>query len=156
MNPSPLPAESIPAPDKKSVYPPPFAALVEGRTKRKLGEHFGLTNFGVNLTRLAPGSISALFHHHLKQDEFVYILQGTPTLLFGEEEFSLQPGDCIGFKAGTGVAHQLVNRSAAPVVYIEVGDRTAGDEVDYPNDDLKATQLPGGAWALTHKDGRPY
>ena len=129
---------------------------MEGRTKRKLGEHFGLTNFGVNLTQLAPGSISALFHHHLKQDEFVYILQGSPTLLFGEEEFTLQPGDCIGFKAGTGMAHQLVNRSAEPVVYIEVGDKTAGDEVDYPNDDLKATQLSGGSWALTHKDGRPY
>lgn len=156
MRPIPLPAESIPASDKKTVYPPPFAALVEGRTKRKLGEHFGLTNFGVNLTHLSPGSISALFHHHLRQDEFVYILQGAPTLVLGEQEFTLQPGDCIGFKAGTGVAHQLANRSTAPVVYIEVGDKTAGDEVDYPNDDLKATQLPGGAWALTHNDGRPY
>ena len=156
MNPPPLPAESIPASNKKSIYPPPFAALVEGRKKRKLGEFFGLSNFGVNLTELAPGAISALFHHHARQDEFVYILQGTPTLLLGVEEFSLQPGDCIGFKAGTGVAHQLANRSAVPVIYIEVGDRTAGDEVDYPNDDLKATQLPSGAWRLTHKDGRPY
>ena len=70
--------------------------------------------------------------------------------------YLLKPGDCMGFKAGTGVAHQLVNRSAEPAIYIEIGDRTEGDEVEYPQDDLKATQLANGVWALTHKDGRPY
>ena len=156
MKQTPVSAESIPPPNQKTIYPPPFASLVEGRVKRKLGDFFGLTNFGVNLTRLSPGSVSALLHHHSKQDEFIYILQGTPTLVLGEQEFVLNPGDCYGFKAGAGVANQLANRSAEPVVYIEIGDRTAGDEVEYPNDDLKATQLPNGAWALSHKDGRPY
>ena len=152
----PVAAETIPPPDKKTIYPAPFASLVQGRTKRKLGDHFGLTNFGVNLTHLAPGAVSSLLHHHSKQDEFVYILQGTPTLMLDKQEYLLKPGDCMGFKAGTGVAHQLVNRSAEPAVYIEIGDRTEGDEVEYPQDDLKATQLANGAWALTHKDGRPY
>jgi len=153
---TPLAAEAIPSSAKKTLYPPPFAALMDGRIKRKVGAHFGLSNFGVNLTEIAPGGISALMHHHSKQDEFVYILQGSPTLILGEEEFILQPGDCIGFKAGSGVAHQLANRSSAPALYLEVGDRTAGDEVDYPNDDLKATMSASGAWAITHKDGRPY
>ncbi len=156
MKPTPLPASSVPLPEQKTIYPSPFAAQVEGRAKRKLGDHFGLSNFGVNLTQLLPGAVSALLHHHLKQDEFIYILQGTPTLVLGTQEHVLNPGDCFGFKAGNGVAHQLVNRSTALVVYIEIGDRTAGDEVEYPNDDLKATQLANGAWALTHKDGRPY
>jgi uncharacterized cupin superfamily protein len=153
---TPIFAESIPAREKKTIYPPPYASLVEGRVKRKLGDFFGLTNFGVNLTRLLPGSISALLHHHSKQDEFIYILEETPTLTLGDQEFVLKPGDCCGFKAGNGLAHQLVNRSDEPVTYLEIGDRTAGDEAEYPNDDLKATQLPNGEWALTHKDGRPY
>jgi uncharacterized cupin superfamily protein len=89
----------------KTIYPQPYAALVEGRLKRKLGEYFGLTNFGVNLTHLAPGAISALAHHHSKQDEFIFILEGTLTLVLGKEEFVLNPGDCYGFKAGTGIAH---------------------------------------------------
>lgn len=152
----PVSAESIPLPDKKTIYPSPFASVVEGREKRKLGEFFGLTLFGVNLTQLSPGANSALLHHHSKQEEFVYILQGAPTLVLGEQEFVLNAGDCYGFKAGTGVAHQLANRSAEPVVYIEMGDRSEGDEVEYPNDDLKATQSQNGAWILTHKDGRPY
>lgn len=156
MKNTPVSAESIPLPDKKTLYPQPFASLVEGRMKRKLGDYFGLTNFGVNLTQLAPGAISALLHHHAKQDEFVYILEGTPTLFLDEKEYLLNPGDCIGFKAGAGVAHQLANRSSEIVIFIEVGDRTEGDEVEYPNDDLKATQLASGVWVFTHKDSRPY
>ena len=156
MKSMPVAAVSIPLPEKKTIYPPPFAALVEGRAKRKLGEHFGLTNFGVNLTELAPGAISALLHHHSRQDEFLYILQGTPILVLGETEYPLNPGDCMGFKAGAGVAHQLLNRSHAVVIYLEIGDRTEGDAVEYPNDDLKATQLANGARSVTHKDGRPY
>ena len=156
MNNEPISAQLIPPPELKTIYPQPFTALVEGRTKRKLGDYFGLTNFGVNSTQLEVGAISALFHHHAKQDEFVYILEGTPTLLLGDQEFLLNSGDCIGFKAGTGVAHQLINRSQAEVVYLEIGDRSLGDNVEYPNDDLKATQLPNGNWRFARKNGDFY
>lgn len=157
MSQCPINAESIPAPKNKTVYPQKFASLVEGRTKRKLGDFFGLTNFGVNLTELLPGAISALFHHHSKQDEFIYILEGVPTLILGDKEYTLQAGDCYGFKAGNGEAsHQLINKSSSVVKYIEVGDRTEVDNVTYPNDDLKAVQLSNGEWELTHKDGRLY
>lgn len=156
MNQSPISAQSVPATMGKTIYPEPYASKVKGRLKRKLGECFGLTQFGVNLTHLSPGAVSALAHSHSKQDEFIFILEGTPTLVLGEQEFSLSAGDCYGFKAGTGIAHQLVNRSQETVTYLEMGDRTASDEVEYPNDDLKATQIRDGAWILTHKDGRPY
>jgi uncharacterized cupin superfamily protein len=153
---SPISAKSIPAPMGKTIYPQPYASLVEGRLKRKLGDFFGLTNFGVNLTDLSPGAMSALAHSHSQQDEFIFVLEGTPTLLLGKEEFILHPGECYGLKAGTGIAHQLVNQSHENVTYLEIGDRTKGDEVEYPNDDLKATQSTNGLWMLTHKDGRPY
>lgn len=140
----------------KSLYPPEFQPLVAGRRRRRLGEHFGLANFGVNLTELAPGSASALLHHHTKQDEFVYIVAGMPTLVLGDEEFLLQPGDCCGFKAGDPTGHQLVNRTNAPVLYLEVGDRTAGDRPIYPNDDLELVPTAASGWLATHKDGTPY
>ncbi|MCU0565563.1 MAG: cupin domain-containing protein [Oculatellaceae cyanobacterium Prado106] len=156
MNQPPIAALSLPAPTGKTIYPEPYAAQVAGRSKRKLGEVFGLTNFGVNLTHLAPGAVSALAHCHAKQDEFIYILEGNPILILGNDEFLLQPGDCCGFKAGTGIAHQLVNRTNAEVTYLEMGDRTPNDEVEYPNDDLKATLNANGSWEIAHKDGRPY
>jgi uncharacterized cupin superfamily protein/chorismate mutase len=152
----PLPARSIPPSTKKTNYPPPFANLVDGRVKRKLGDHFRLSHFGVNLTELAPGAISALLHHHSQQDEFIYVLQGTPTLVLGEKEYPLRPGACAGFPAGAGVPHQMVNRSGEEVLYLEIGDRSLGDVVEYPRDDLKAMQPACGEWVFTYRDGRSY
>jgi uncharacterized cupin superfamily protein len=126
-----------------------------GRVKRRLGDVFGLKNFGVNLTRLAPGAISALRHSHSKQDEFVYVLEGTATLVTDDGEALLGPGHCAGFRAGAS-SHQLVNRTSADVVYLEVGDRSAGDQGSYPYDDLRAELRADGSWAFKHKDGTPY
>ena len=96
---------------KPSTYPEPFASRMAGREKRPLGDLFGVSNFGVNLTRLMPGAGSALRHAHTKQDEFVYILEGHPVLITDQGETPLSPGMCAGFKAGTGNGHQLVNLS---------------------------------------------
>ena len=141
---------------KPSNYPEPFASRVAGREKRQLGDIFGLSNFGVNLVRLAPQSISALRHAHTKQDEFVYILHGHPTLHTDEGLTALAPGMCAGFKAGTGNGHCLQNNTAQEVVYLEVGARTPGDEGSYPDDDLKALLVATGQWRFAHKDGTPY
>jgi uncharacterized cupin superfamily protein len=140
---------------KPSNYPEPFASRMAGRDKRPLGDLFGLKNFGVNLTRLAPGGSSALRHAHTKQDEFVYILEGRPTLLTDAGRTALKPGMCAGFTAGTGDAHCLVNETEEEVVYLEIGDRTDGDAVDYPDDDIAVVTIDGQRRAA-HKDGRPY
>lgn len=138
-----------------SNYPEPFASRMAGRTKRVLGDAFALSNFGVNLTTLVPGAVSALRHGHSRQDEFVYVLEGHPTLRTDAGDTPLAPGMCAGFRAGSGDAHQLLNLTDAPVVYLEVGDRSAGDVVRYPDDDLAAA-LVDGRWRFTHKDGQAY
>jgi uncharacterized cupin superfamily protein len=148
-------AVEVPVRSKPSVYPEPFASRMAGREKRQLGDLFGLTNFGVNLTRLAPNAVSALRHAHTRQDEFIYILRGRPTLHTDEGRTQLSPGMCAGFKAGTGNGHRLINETTEEVVYLEVGDRTPGDEGSYPDDDLKAL-LVDGKWRFVHKDGTPY
>lgn len=150
-----LVAEEAPVRAKPSNYPEPFFSRMGKREKRPLGDVFGLRNFGVNLTTLLPGGESALLHRHSKQDEFIYILAGTPTLITDRGEMDLVPGMCAGFPAG-GVAHHLVNRTAENVAYLEVGDRTPGDEGTYPDDDLKAVLGADGRWVFTRKDGEPY
>jgi uncharacterized cupin superfamily protein len=147
-------AEAAPL-TRPSLYPEPFAARVAGREKRPLGDLFGLTNFGVNQTRLAPGATSALRHAHTRQDEFIYVLSGRPTLLTDAGETALTPGMCAGFPAGTGDGHCLVNRTNEDVVYLEIGDRTPGDAATYPDDDLRA-EMVDGQWRFTHKDGQAY
>jgi uncharacterized cupin superfamily protein len=156
MRDRPIASITVEARRGQTVYPEPYAKVVAGRTKRKLGDIFGLTNFGVNLTHLEPGAASALFHGHAVQDEFVYILEGNPTVLCGDAEHQLAPGDCMGFKAGNGQAHQLINRTGETVTYLEVGDRTPGDLVVYPRDDFAASLGPDGNWVMTRKDGTPF
>jgi uncharacterized cupin superfamily protein len=140
---------------KLSIYPEPFASRMAGREKRALGDVFGLSNFGVNLTKLLPGAVSALRHAHSRQDEFIYILQGHPVLITDAGETQLSPGMCSGIKAGTGNGQQLLNRSNEEVTYLEIGDRSAGDAVVYPDDDLQAV-LVDGEWQFAHKDGSLY
>lgn len=148
-------AAEAPVRAKSSSYPEPFASRIAGREKRSLGDLFGLRNFGVNLTRLAPGSMSALRHAHAKQDEFVYVLSGRPTLVTDAGEIELAPGMCAGFAAGTGIGHHLVNRAGEDAVYLEIGDRSEGDVATYPVDDLVAIR-EGSGWRFLHKDGTPY
>jgi uncharacterized cupin superfamily protein len=148
-------AEIAPRP-KQTSYPEPFAARIGGRVKRSLGDAFGLASFGVNLTRLAPNAISALRHSHTVQDEFLYVLVGHPTLITDAGETLLSPGMCAGFRGGNGDAHHLHNRALTDAVYLEVGDRRAGDAGLYPDDDLVAFLGADGQWRFAHKDGTPY
>ena len=149
------------APPRAKPTSPPFPAAMVAkvaarRDKRPLGDLFGLTNFGVNLTRLAPGGYSALRHAHTKQDEFVYVLEGEATLVTDTGETALKQGMCAGFKAGTGDAHHLVNRTKKDVLFLEVGDRSASDAVSYPDDDVVAVFGSDGKFKFSKKDGTPY
>ena len=149
-------AKSAPARATRSNYPPEFAARTAKRVKHPLGDLFGLTVYGVNLTRILPGGISALRHVHSLNDEFVYIVEGEPTLVTNAGETKLKPGMCAGFKAGTGDAHHLVNKTGKDVLYLEIGDRMKGDEVEYPDDDIKVTKDASGKRSFTHKNGTPF
>jgi uncharacterized cupin superfamily protein len=148
-------AAEAPERARPSGYPPDLAAKIGAREKRPLGDLFGLENFGVNLTRLPPGAASALRHAHAKQDEFVYVLEGEPVLVTDAGETPLAPGMCAGFRAGAGDAHHLVNRGPGDAVFLEVGDRTPGESVAYPDDDLKYEAGPDGRARYLRKDGTP-
>ena len=132
-------------------YPPPFAADCAARAKRQVGNALGLKNFGVNLVTLPPGTASSQRHWHSHQDEFVYMVEGEATLVTDGGEQALGPGMVAGFPAGRADGHHLVNRSAADVVYLEVGDRPPVDDVDYPDIDML---IRGGR--LVRRDGTPY
>jgi uncharacterized cupin superfamily protein len=136
-----------------SGYPEPFRSRMGDRGKRRLGDACGLTRFGVNLVSLGAGGQSALRHWHTLEDEFVYVLSGELTLVTDAGEQTLTAGMCVGYPAGNGDAHHLINRSRAPATYLEVGNREEADEVFYPDDDLA---LIDNGTRYTHKDGSPY
>ncbi len=142
-------------PLRGSDYPGPFAAAAADRQRRKLGDALDLTNFGVNLMHLPPGCISSQRHWHSKQDEFVYVVSGEVILITDAGEQTLSAGMVAGFPAGKPDGHQLVNRTESDAVLLEVGDRTALDEVDYADIDMMVRWVDGEEKYL-HKDGSPY
>ncbi|HTP46968.1 MAG TPA: cupin domain-containing protein [Casimicrobiaceae bacterium] len=138
-----------------SGYPEPFRSRMGDRVKRRLGDACGLTRFGVNLVTLGPGGQSALRHWHTLEDEFVYVLSGELTLVTDAGEQLLTPGSCAGYPAGSRDAHHFINRGDGPATYLEIGNRTDGDNAFYPDDDLMWCDDGKGVYAA-HKDGRRY
>ena len=138
-----------------SNYPAPFLPVVAGRERMALGNLVGLTQLGVNLTRLKPGAASALRHWHDNEDEFVYVLQGEITLIEDQGETLLRVGEAAGFKAGVPNGHHLVNKSDRDAVYLEVGTCSERERAHYPDDDLACTK-DGKDFIFTHKSGDPY
>jgi uncharacterized cupin superfamily protein len=150
----PLPAQSIRA-ESGGGYPEPFQSRMGQSEWRRLGDAFGLTQFGVNLETLQPGAQSALRHWHTLCDEFLYLLEGKLVLRMDAGETTMTPGMCVGFKAGTRDAHHFVNRSDQPARYLILGSRIPGDIGYYPDDDLMWIAREDGTHPA-HKDGTPY
>jgi len=149
LNPSSVPVR------KGSVYRHPYRAQLAGRAKRALGDALGLTHFGVNLVELGPGDWSSPRHWHSHEDEFVYVLAGELVLVTGAAEQRLTAGMAAGFPAGVEDGHHLVNRSAAPALYLEVGGRSMDDVAQYTDIDLVGRNGPEGR-RFTNREGEPY
>ena len=138
-----------------SFYPAEFQAEHKGRHKQALGDVVGLTQFGVNISRIEPGASTALRHWHEQEDEFIYMLEGELVLIENDGETVLKPGDAAGFKADSGNGHQLVNRTPRDAVYLEIGTRSMNERVDYADVDMLMIRDDKGA-RYTHKNGDPY
>ncbi len=138
-----------------SAYPDEFSHVTEGRAKRKLGDVVGLTQFGVNLTTLAPGAASALRHWHEQEDEFVYVVSGEVVLAEDDGETVLKAGDAAGFKAGVPNGHCLINRTDRDAVILEVGTRSLSERAQYADVDMTAHKDEAG-YRFTRKSGEPY
>jgi uncharacterized cupin superfamily protein len=141
--------------DTSTLYPTQFRKVVDGREKQKLGNAVGLTQFGVNLTRLKPGAASALRHWHANEDEFIYVVDGELVLIENDGEVLLRPGDAAGFKAGDDDGHCLVNRTTRDAVYLEIGTRATSERVDYPDVDC-VLERNGTKVTYMRRSGEPY
>jgi uncharacterized cupin superfamily protein len=142
------------APERQGCgYPAPFDAPCAGRTRRRLGNAGGLTDFGVNLMRLPPGGWSSQRHWHSHEDEFVHVLEGELILVEDAGETVLHAGDSAAFPKNSGNGHHLINRSAGTAVYLEVGSRHPDDLTTCSDIDMISANADG---RFTRKDGTPY
>ena len=136
-------------------YPAPHDEPCLSREKTALGDAVGLSQFGVNVLVVQPGSWSAQRHWHQNEDEFVYILEGEVVLITDEGESVLTAGEIAGFPAGVENGHHLVNKSGSIAKILEVGTRAQNETATYPDLDLKA-QGGHANYRFFHKNGDPY
>jgi uncharacterized cupin superfamily protein len=138
---------------KGSGYPAPFDAPCAERTRRRLGDTGGLTDFGVNLMTLPPGGWSSQRHWHGHEDELVYVLEGELVLVEDGGETLLKAGDCATFAKNSGNGHHMINRSTMTARYLEVGSRSPDDVITCSDIDMMSPSSDG---RFLHKDGTPY
>src|SRR5512137_2974170 len=141
--------------DTATGYPPPFNKAVDGRSRKRLGNAAGLTQFGVNLCRLKPGAASSQRHWQHNEDEFVYVIEGEVVLCEDSGETVLKPGDAAAWKAGVPNGHCLINRSDRDAVFIEVGTRASTERAHYSEIDMMVIRDEKGA-RYTKRNGEPY
>jgi uncharacterized cupin superfamily protein len=143
------------APIIGTLYPPPFDRRCRARERKRLGDVAGLTQFGVNLLRLPPGTWSSQRHWHTAGDEFVYVVSGEVVLVTDEGSEILEVGNAAGFRAGEKNGHCLQNRSKAEALVLEIGSRLPSDIAHYSDVDMISPA--GGKPAIyTRRDGTPY
>ena len=135
-------------------YPKEFAPVIAGREKQKLGDAVGLTQFGVNVSRIKAHSKSALRHWHESEDEFIYMLEGELVLHEDSGETVLKPGEAAGWKANGGIGHCLINRTDKDALYLEVGTRSTDERVHYPDVDFRM-ERDGTSRRWMRKNGEP-
>ena len=135
-----------------SLYPEPYASMMAGRSSQRPGDAGGLTQFGANITHLAPGAMSSMRHWHLKGDEFVMVIEGDLTLVDDAGDTMLRPFDCAAFPAGERNGHHIVNKSQSDGKFLVIGPRL-NDETAYFSDvDMMVTQI-NGYQKFTKRDG---
>lgn len=133
-------------------YPQPHDAPCAQRIRQRLGEAAGLSDFGVNLTRLPPGGWSSLRHWHTHEDEFVFVISGELTLVENGGETLLRAGDCAAFPKNSGDGHHLINRGGEAAVYLEIGSRQPDDVTHCSDVDMMSSNADG---RFLRRDGSP-
>ena len=138
-----------------SIYPSPYAEMMQGRSSLRLGDAGGLTQFGVNLVILQPGALSSLRHWHLNEDEFVMVTEGECVLVQDGGETPMRMGDCAAFPAGSTDGHQFINRTAAVAKFLVIGTKAKAEVATYSDVDLRV-EMAGGTARFTYKDGNDF
>ena len=110
-------------------------------------QRFKLMRLGIHHERLPPGRRVSWPHAEADEEEFVYVIEGTPDLWLDGHLRHLKPGDGVGFPAGTGVAHTFINNSDSDVRLLVVGEASRKrSRIDYPLHQRRNVEIGEGHW----------
>ena len=152
--PNVLRAGTVPSVYCTNNYPAAFGDLGDA-WDTALSDAGGLTQFGAFLETLHPGGQTSLRHWHEQEDEFLYVIDGSVTLIEDGGPRTIGPGACVCWPAGVPNAHCLRNDGTEPATLFIAGSRFAEDACHYPDIDLHYSRR-NGLRSFSRKDGIPY
>ncbi|CAB3787795.1 cupin domain-containing protein [Pararobbsia alpina] len=98
-----------------------------------LARKLGLQRIGIHHNRLPPGRRTSYPHAESAEEEFVYVLEGTPDVWVDGNLHRLRPGDSVAFPAGTGICHSFLNNTSEEVRLLVIGEVTKPENrIYYP------------------------
>lgn len=110
-------------------------------------QHFNLMRIGVHHDRLPPGRRLSWPHAEADEEEFVYVVEGTPDLWLDGVVRRLKPGDGVGFPAGTGIAHTFINNTESDVRLLVVGEASRQrSRIHYPMNPKRNAEIGERHW----------
>jgi uncharacterized cupin superfamily protein len=110
-------------------------------------KRFALMRLGIHHERLPPGRRLSWPHAEADEEEFVYVIEGTPDVWIDGHLRHLKPGDGVGFPAGTGIAHTFINNSESDVRVLVVGEASRErSRIDYPLHQERNSEIGERHW----------
>jgi uncharacterized cupin superfamily protein len=127
----------------------PWKTLRGATTFKRLGQYGGGSQVGVGIDIMKPGQYSNRFHYHLREEEHVFILKGSATLVLGNRRYVMKERDYCCFPAGQRAGHHLFNHTEENCVFMTIGDNNPDDIACFPNSGKARIRASGKTVLIT-------
>ena len=101
----------------------------------RLGPLVGASALGMTVYELNEGNSICPYHYEYPEEEWLIVLEGTPTLRDPDGEHELAPGDLVCFPTGPEGAHKVTNRAAERVLVAMLSTKAKTSVAVYPDSD---------------------
>lgn len=118
-----------------------------------VGARVGSELTGGSLYELEPGDRLWPYHTHNANEKWLLVVRGEPTLRTPEGEQALREGDVVCFPRGKEGAHQVANRTEAPIRVLMLSTLLAPDIVEYLDSGKVGARSVSGERILLSRPG---
>jgi uncharacterized cupin superfamily protein len=122
----------------------------------RLGPKIGASRLGMSIYDLPPGEAICPYHFEWTDEEWLIVINGTPTVRTPEGEGLLQPGDVLCFPAGPEGAHHVRNASEVPLRVAILSTKGDPGIAEYPDSDKIGIWVGDKRYMLRRSDQLEY
>lgn len=127
-----------------------------GAPYAKLRDNIGAELLAASVVVLGEGQAVCPYHYELVEEEWLFVLSGTPTVRTRGGEQVLEAGDVICFPRGPAGTHRIANDAPAPARVLIVSERAEVAATVYEDSDKVGVFAPDVRLLFRRGDQRDY